>query len=107
MQELAIRFGVSDGNGNRSATWKVWTPTGKSDVYLACRALGGQLKASLHESGNWHIAYSEKTYTESVENIVPTQKGRFMSLWDRPKAIAPGVTLAYRIVTPPSALISR
>lgn len=106
MQEQAIRFGVSDGNGNRSSTWKVWTPPGKSDVYLACRELGGHLKASLHESGSWHIGYSEKTYAELVNDVVPTQRGRFVRLWDRPKAIAPGVTLAYRIVTPPSALVS-
>ena len=106
MPEQSIRFGISDGAGNRSATWKCWSPSGvgKHDVYLACRALGGALKASLHQSGQWHIAYSNNFFEENVDDPMHKEKGRFIEKWPRPNEIAPGVTLAYRIVTPWSAV---
>lgn len=108
MAQRSLRFGISDGIGLRAATWKLWTETsgGKSEVYLACRSLGGTLKASLHQSGNWHIAYSHKTFKEKVEGAIPKFKDRFIERWPRPSEIAPGVSLAFRIVTPYSAVTS-
>ena len=79
---------------------------GKSDVYLACRVLGGKLKASMHESGSWHYAYNQKTFEEKVEGVVAKQRDRFIGKWPRPKGIAEVVTLAYRIVTPWSSVTS-
>lgn len=106
MTERAIRFGIHDGAGRRAATWKLWTEPagGKSDVYLACRSLGGVLKASLHESGNWHIAYSQQAFERDVKGAIPKFTDRFMEKWPRPSEIARGITLAFRIVTPWSAV---
>src|SRR5437879_3904528 len=100
MAQRVVRFGISDGAGHRAATWKLWTETSgnKSDIYLACRALG-MLKASLHESGAWHIAYSKDSYEKDVKGTGPA-KDRFVEKWPRPSVIAPGLTLAFRIVTP-------
>ena len=106
MAQRALRFGITDGAGHRAATWKIWTETGrkKSEVYLASRSLGGTLKASLHESGKWHIAYSQHAFERDVKGAIPKQKDRFITKWPRPKDIAPGITLAFRIVTPWSAV---
>lgn len=106
MAEQSIRFRITDGAGNRSATWKCWSPidVGKHDVYLACRTLGGALKASLHQSEEWHIAYSNNFFEENVDDPSHKEKGRFIEKWPRPIEIAPGVILAYRIVTPWSAV---
>lgn len=108
MAQRALRFGVSDGTGRRGATWKLWTETGggRPEVYLACRELGGKLKASLHATGQWHVAYSEDVYTRDVQGAIPSQKDRFLERWPRPPEIAPGVTLAFRIITPSSAVTS-
>lgn len=108
MPKRSLRFGIHDESGNRSATWKLWTEIGggNSELYLANRSLGGTLKASLHQSGNWHIAYSQKTFEEQVEGIIPKFKDRFIEKWPRPNEIAFGVTLAFRIVTPSLALKS-
>jgi len=106
MSTKAIRFGIWDGKDRRAATWKLWTESGHSDVYLACRELGGELKASLHQSGYWHIAYSQQGFKRHVEGAIPSQKSRFTDKWPRPKAIAEGVTLAFRIVTPYSSVTS-
>jgi len=106
MPEQTIRFGISDGRRRRTATWRVWTPPGKADVYLACRALGGTLKASLHQLGSWHVAYSQKAFERDVEGAIPSKNDRFLQKWPWPRPIAAGVTLAFRIVTPCSAATS-
>lgn len=104
MAQRILRFGINDGHGLRAATWKLWTETSgqKSEVYLACRSLGGKLKASLHQSGAWHVAYSKETFKNDVSDALPDMD-RYIQKWPRPAEIAPGVTLAYRIVTPWSA----
>ena len=107
MPELAIRFTVRHQGGLRAGTWKCWSPSSKEDVYLTCRELGGALKISLHESGNWHIAYFEGFFEEYVPEEHRTERGRFIDQWNCPKPIAPGVTLAVRIVTPWSSVTAR
>jgi hypothetical protein len=106
MAEQSIRFGITDGSKRRASTWKCWTPkgAGKNDVYLACRSFRGTLKASLHESGNWHIGYSHAFFGKSIDTFAAGPKGRFIDKWARPPDIAPGVMLAFRIVTPSSAV---
>jgi hypothetical protein len=106
MGKQALRFGIHDGAGRRATTWKLWTETsaGRSEVYLACRRLGGVLKTSLHESGKWHIAYSQRAFEERVKGAIPKFKDRYIEKWPRPSEIAPGITLAFRIVTPWSAV---
>jgi len=108
MAKRALRFGIRDDPDHRSATWKLWTDgaTGKSDAYLASRSLGGSLKASLHQSGNWHYAHSPRSFEDRVKGVVPTLPTRFVETWRRPAEIAPGVTLAFRILTPSSAVVS-
>lgn len=102
MSEQALRFGIHDGSGRRAATWKLWTKTGtgRSEVYLTCRELGGTIKASLHESGQWHIAYPQRTFEEDVKGAIPEFKDRYLEKWSRPSDFEPGHTLAFRIVTP-------
>jgi hypothetical protein len=106
MGQRALRFGIHDDAGRRAATWKLWTETsaGRSEAYLTCRSLGGTLKTSLHESGKWHIAYSQRTFEEYVKGAIPKFEDRYIEKWPRPSDIAPGITLAFRIVTPWSAV---
>jgi len=105
VNEQSIRFGITDGISKRASTWKCWTHTGtgKSDVYLTHRSLGGVLKASLHQSGAWHIAFSEEYYHENRDALIGSQSSRFIDKW-RPSEIANGITLAFRILTPHSAV---
>lgn len=106
MAQRALRFGIFDGGRRRAATWKLWTETAgdKSEVYLACRSLGGTLKASLHDSGRWHIAYTQSAFERYVKGANPKHADRFIDKWPRPHEFAPGITLAFRIVTPWSAV---
>lgn len=101
MSKKSIRFGVTDGKGNRSSTWNCFAANPpKKDVYLACREIGGSLKASLHESGNWHIAYNKKFFDQNIVGDNDTDKSRFIEKWSKPPEIAHGLILAFRIVIP-------
>ncbi|MEW7986733.1 MAG: hypothetical protein AB2799_13150 [Candidatus Thiodiazotropha sp.] len=106
--QKSIRFGIGSSQVAHASTWKLWTETsgGHSEIYLACRALGGALKASMHQSGNWHIAFSKAAYTELVEGAIPSLSSRFADKWPQPPEIAEGVILAFRIVTPASSVTS-
>lgn len=47
-----------------------------------------------------------KTFEEKVEGAITKQRDRFIEKWPRPKPIAKGVTLAFRIVAPWSSVTS-
>lgn len=102
----SIRFSILNKSNKRGATWKCSTPigVGKHDIYLMCRELKGSIKASLHQSGDWRIAYSRKFFEENIGNSQNPSKRRVVDQWPKPKEISPGVTLAFRIITPSSAV---
>lgn len=95
-----LRFGVTDSNGHRSATWSVINSKLKSDIYISCRELGGKIKTSLHQSGSWHVGFSK----DATKNCFDNEDTKYIEIWKRPQPINEGVTLALRIVTPFSAV---
>ena len=104
MKENYIRFGITDSNKQRAATWKLWTPKLKTDIYLSCRELRGAIKTSMHQSGSWHFGYTKETGSKYFETEEAFYKNQYIEKWPRPKTIGEGVTLAFRIVTPFSAV---
>jgi hypothetical protein len=101
-----LRFSVQNPAGQRAATWKCSAPSTKDDVYLACREIDGTFKVSLHQSGDWNTAFTPSFYDRAVRDEDTTARGRFLDQWTRPSPIAPGITLALRIVTPWSSVIT-
>jgi hypothetical protein len=106
MPKQVLRFGICDDRGHRAATWALSAQSSarKSDIYLACRSLGGAFKMSLHDSGNWHIAYTKEYFEMAVKGAIPQHNDRFLEKWSRPPETALGLTLAVRILTPASAV---
>jgi len=106
MPKQSLRFSVRDENGNCAVTWKLLTQTGndKHDVYLTCRSLGGKFKASLHQSGSWHVGFVRDFLNENLDRCHPKREDPYIDRWPRPTELAPGVTLAYRIVIPTSGV---
>jgi hypothetical protein len=98
MPERSVRFGVADSENRRAASWKCFGG-GRKEVYVACRALAGCIKLSLHESGRWHVAFDYQKFPTLFEpgSAPPT---RFSAVWKRPAPIVQGFTLACRIHTP-------
>ncbi len=103
--EKSIRFCIAGLDKNiRAASWKLWSPPNKNDIYLAGRELKGAAKISLHQSGSWHLAYDAEFYDQKVPDDAATDNGRFIHTWNRPVDFAPEITLALRIVTPWTAI---
>jgi hypothetical protein len=103
--QLQIRFGVSDADGRRSATWVCTTRTGqgKADVYLACRNLSGAAKLSLHQSGEWRFAFAKEQFDSLFdEESVPTS--RLIASWFKPPETLKGITRACTIFVPAAAV---
>jgi hypothetical protein len=106
MKEKAVRFGITNEFGERASTWICFAHKGEngSDIYLANRVLGGSLKASMHKSGKWHIAFSKEFFNDNLDSFIDNPRGRFLDKWNCPADIHSGLTLALRIVTPYSAV---
>jgi len=108
MAEIALRFGVADvAKGLRASTWKLWTDhsKAKSDAYLLCRQIGGTCKLSLHQSGQWHIAFDYHQFDTVFESgMVPDS--RFAPKWTRPAPPSSLLIPAARITTPWSSVVS-
>lgn len=98
----SIRFGVRSEVGQCASTWHLTTRTGggKSDLYLACRKLGRAFKASLHQSGSWHVGFIRDFVRKHIEPGHRLHDDPYIARWQRPPEIAPGTTLAYRVIVP-------
>ena len=102
MPESAMRFSVKNDLNKRSSIWKCWTNigTGKKDVYITNRTIGKALKASLHETGLWHIAFDSSFLKKEVQQESRLLHNRFVDKWSKPLEISDGCTLALRIIIP-------
>jgi hypothetical protein len=98
-----LRFGVEDpATGLRSAQYRAWSTKTTDDVYVAGRDAGGWIKVSLHQSGQW-----QHGFTRNAENdgwVSDPGASRHFQRWPRPPELAPGITLALRILVPTSQL---
>ena len=71
-----VRFAVGSSAGPRSGVRRLWTSTaGRSDVYIAARTLGGVAKVGLHESGEWHHAFTTE-YANRESSLLPPDGDR-------------------------------
>jgi len=101
-----VRFVVGSRDGRRAITWRCWIPGGdKSDVYLAPRPIADAFKVSLHESGDWRLAFAEQFEKKlTSEGRWREGESRKVAQWPRSTEIAPGCTLAFRVLVPASAV---
>ena len=106
MPKLAVRFGVQSPSGLCSTTWKCLTNTGqgKYDVYLLNRFLGKALHTSFHQSGYCQNAYTEEFLRKEGVAEEDILNNRVINKWHQPDEIGKGITLAYRIIIPSSAV---
>jgi hypothetical protein len=94
--QLNVAFGAPE---RRAAIWKVLVAR-KGEVYVMERSTGKYVKASLHKTGDWRVAWIDGNPTEHpVVAEVIEKKGRIIEQWQRPPAKLDGYTLAFSIVT--------
>ena len=101
------RLSVGRLNGPSSGVLRIWSPKGKSDVYASMRAIAGQVKISLHESGSC-IAGLTKQFAEKEVDAVATMGGqRHQSKWTRRRHTGERFVTPLQFVVPESQLRSR
>ena len=79
--------------------YHVWN-TG-DDVHVANRHVAWALKVSLHKSGVWRHAFTEK-YAADADSFVKAGADRLLTKWGRPEEMTPGLTKAFTIIVPAS-----
>jgi hypothetical protein len=105
-----IRFAVGSPTELRSPVYSVWAHdarvpgASRSDVYLAARSLGGALKVSLHQDGNWQWSLTSEFVSRRPSLPGWTRPTRHAERWKRPAEFQPGYTLAFGIRFPGSEL---
>jgi hypothetical protein len=97
-QQGRVWFAVGTPGGPRSTVWEL--NGDKHDVYIAARSLRYDYKISLHGSGCWRCAFTDKAHP-----LVPPQGDRATSKWKRPIEIAPGWTRAFSIIVPATEVV--
>ena len=101
MAECALRFVVGTEQ-KHSLSWKmrVHPKTSGAEIYLMPREISNDYHISLHKSDEWHVRIGEGEARQ--RGFDPSElKG---PVWNRPEELAPGVTLAFRIVITPASI---
>jgi len=65
------------------------------------RSFADLIKVSLHKSGDWRWAFTEKPLS-SPSPVLPPDGNRTMDKWERPPEFAPGCVKAFQILVPSS-----
>jgi len=92
--DLVIRLAVGYAEGPYSATLRIWSPKGKSDVYASVRERAGDFKVSLHESGECNAGLTTQFAEKETDALTAMGGTRHQSTWRRAKHSG------LRVVTP-------
>jgi uncharacterized protein YfaT (DUF1175 family) len=76
----------------------------QNDVYIAARVAASEMKVSLHGSGVWRDAFTEK-HLARENALIDSSRDRAVDRWSRPPEFAPGWTRAFAIIVPSSEVV--
>lgn len=94
-KKAAIRFGARGLARPASAVWRLWVEG--DETYLAARDLGGTFKISLHSSGRWRGAWTERSGV-----LEEHSEDRKVFSWSRPPEFRTGWTQGASVLVPDS-----
>ncbi len=97
----SIRWAVGTPDGPRSQSWSLFGSTNDDDVYLGPRSQTHAIKLSLHRSGRWRMAWTEK-YAKSVG--MPDDVDRVLTWRDPPEEVRPGWRHAVMLLVTPESV---
>jgi hypothetical protein len=100
----AVRFAAGSLEGPRGALWSLWTSP-RGDVYVGGHGMTGDIKVSLHASGEWRHAFSREHYRHPAP-FAPARRRRVIKKWARPAEFAPGCTRAFQILVPDEHIVT-
>jgi hypothetical protein len=96
-------FAVGSPQTVTSTVWKIWAWPGKTDVYVTEKGLTNSLKVSLHQSGDYRVAFSRRFVQQEKAAGKWKRKKRETDEWTA-TFIQPGIQLPFRMLIPASEL---
>jgi hypothetical protein len=97
-----VRWAVGSPSGARASVWRVWAR--RDEVYIAARGAASDMKISLHSSGRWRSAFTER-HLQRPKPLIPPGADRAFEKWIRPAEFAPGWTRGFSIIVPTSEVV--
>jgi hypothetical protein len=106
-KKAAVRFSVGVP-GRRGTIWRLWASRDTDDVYFGSRQTAGEMKVSLHQSGDWRaqIVDPDRPKTVLFRGFDGSGESRILNRWTRPEPNPVGWTHAVSIVLPAHHLVT-
>lgn len=101
---FVIRIGVGDANGPQSGVFRIWSPNEKSDIYAAVRDIAGDIKISLHETGECNAGLTAQFAKQEFAAVTAMGGSRHQSQWLRQTHVGPLIVTPLQFVIPASEL---
>jgi hypothetical protein len=99
---FVCRFAVGQNNLTYSGVWRVWTAKNQPDLYLALRALAGEMKATVHcpraTHPGWKRHYGFPIDAASEIAVAAKKDGGPHKVQWTGCPICPSCTLEYRVI---------
>ncbi len=102
--KFVMRVAVGSPKGPNSATLRVWTTPGKSDVYVAIREIASEVKISLHESGECIAGLTSECAAREAVAVEAMGGSRHQNRWMRKTQPGSLIVVPFQFVVPASEL---
>jgi hypothetical protein len=102
--DFVARVAVGHIHGPQSAVFRIWSPSGKSDVYAAVRDIAGKIKISLHETGECNAGLTTQFAGKEVSAVAAMGGSRHQSKWSRHTHVGSWIVTPLQFVIPASEL---
>lgn len=101
---LVVRVAVGRPEGPYSAAFRIWSPPGKSDVYASVRDIAGDIKISLHESGECFAGLTSQFAKKETAAVTMIGGLRHQSQWTRLTHVGSRMVCPLQFAIPASEL---
>jgi len=104
--DFVVRVAVGCLLGPQSAVLRIWSSLGESDVYASVRGIAGQIKISLHESGECTAGLTTQFAKREMAAVNAMGGSRHQSRWTRLKHVGSRVIVPLQFAIPATELRS-
>jgi len=102
--DFVVRVAVGSLLGPQSAIFRIWSPPIKSDVYASVRGIAGEIKISLHETGECNAGLTTQFAKREKVAVHAMGGSRHQSRWTRLMHVGSRVVVPLQFVIPASEL---
>lgn len=102
--DFVKRIAVGHDQIPLSAVFRIWIPNGKGDVYAAVRNIAGEIKISLHETGECNAGLTTQFAKQESDALTAMGGSRHQSRWRRETHVNHLIVTPLQFVIPASEL---